>query len=48
MSKLVSAFEKNPSEKTARAILVYLDKHPMAACMWPGEAAKAQAFLDTM
>jgi len=35
MSKLLKAFNINPTANTARALLKHLNKHPMAACYIP-------------
>lgn len=33
MTKLLTAFQTKPSVDTAKRLVSYLDKHPMAECM---------------
>lgn len=41
MSKLLAAYEADPSERNLARIKAHLVKHPMAACILPPHVTKA-------
>ena len=50
MGKLIAAFEKAPTDKNARKLVLYVKSHPMCHCMMtPDECAiykTAQTMLE--